>query len=85
MKFAFSDGDFQPFVSGGMGLHVPMSNSSNVLVNISSTSVFFGNVGANFRSGDMFYTALFEYGLFPPSQTVSTTIMALRAGAGWHW
>jgi hypothetical protein len=69
-----------------MGLHYPLSKSSGVLdvQRISATTIFFLGGGFNYSLGDSMYIhATAEYGLFPPSNDVKTSLIALRAGVGW--
>jgi hypothetical protein len=79
---------FAPFVSLGMGLHFPLAKSSTLLdtPNISSTMVFFGGLGFTFSTGDTSYLLVqAEYGYFPSTTYVSTSITALRAGMGFNF
>ncbi len=85
MRYAFSSGDFMPFVLGGLGIHYPMSKSSNILdeSKISATTVFYFGGGAYLKLTDRFFVPVTaEYALFPPSNEVSTNYIALRAGFG---
>lgn len=85
-KIQFDYGDFRPFLLGGLGLHFPISKSSNVLsVNaISATTVFIGGAGFNYAvSDDMYLQMSAEYGMFPPSNEVTTSSIAIRAGLGF--
>ena len=86
LRYTFSEGGFSPFLLGGMGIHFPLSKTSNILdVNrISSTTVFFAGLGANIMMGSASYFQLAaEYGLFPPSNEVSTSLIAIRGGIGF--
>ena len=88
LRYSFGSGGFVPYVAAGLGIHFPLSKSSTVLdvPRISSTTVFFATGGMNyFMSSDMYITALAEYGMFPPSNDVSTTLIAIRGGAGWRF
>lgn len=88
LKYSFGDGHFVPFGMGGLGLHFPLSKSSNVLdVNrISSTTVFYGGGGLNYAmSGKSYIQATVEYGMFPPSNDVTTSFIAARFGMGFRW
>jgi hypothetical protein len=88
LRYTFSDGGFAPFLLGGMGIHFPLSKTSNILdVNrISSTTVFFAGLGANMAMGSSSYFQLTaEYGLFPPSNEVSTNFIAIRGGLGFQY
>ena len=88
LRYAFSEGTFVPFAAGGLGIHYPMSKNSTILdeSKIAMTSVFFADVGLNYKmSEDLYLTAHVEYGYFPPSSTVNTNFIAIRAGAGWRF
>ena len=85
LKYAFSEGTFVPFAMAGLGIHFPLSKTSDVLNpnNISPTTVFYGGGGFNFAmSGSMYLQATAEYGMFPPSNEVSTSLIAVRGGIG---
>ncbi len=88
LKYQFGAGGFRPFVMGGLGLHFPLPKSSNNLsINaISSTTVFYGGAGMNFAIGGSSYLqASVEYGMFPPSNDVTTSFIAARAGMGFRF
>lgn len=88
LKYVFSTGTFVPFGFGGLGLHFPISKTSNILdINrISSTTVFFGGAGINWLLGGSTYFQLTgEYGMFPPSNDVSTSFIAVRTGLGFRF
>lgn len=88
LRYTFSEGGFAPFLLGGMGIHFPLSKTSNILdVNrISSTTVFFAGLGANISMGSSSYFQVSaEYGLFPPSNEVSTNFIAIRGGLGFQY
>ncbi len=85
-RYQFLEGAFHPFPMVGIGLHYPLSKSSGVLdvQHISATTIFFIGGGFNYSLSDSFYIhAVAEYGLFPPSNDVKTSLIALRAGVGW--
>lgn len=88
LKYDFGEGSMHPFAMGGLGLHFPVSKSSNILdVNrISSTTVFYAGGGINFvMSGNSYIQLTGEYGMFPPSNDVSTSLIAARAGMGFRF
>ncbi len=88
LKYSFSEGTFVPFAMGGLGLHFPISKTSNILdINrISSTTVFYGGGGINWLMGGSTYIQITgEYGMFPPSNDVSTTFIAARSGLGFRF
>lgn len=88
LRYAFSEGTFVPYAAGGLGIHYPVSKSSTILdeSKIAMTSVFFADLGFNYKmSEDLYLTAHAEYGYFPPSSTVNTNFIAIRAGAGWRF
>ncbi len=88
LKYAFSEGNFVPFAMGGLGIHFPISKTSTVLNpnNISPTTVFYGGAGFNFVMGSSSYFQMTaEYGMFPPSNEVSTSLIAIRGGLGFRF
>ena len=88
LKWSFTNGTFVPFLMGGLGLHFPISKNSNILdINrISSTTVFYGGGGLNWVMGSSTYFQLTgEYGMFPPSNDVSTSFIAARFGLGFRF
>lgn len=88
LKYSFAPTGFVPFVMGGLGLHFPISKKSDVLdVNrISSTTVFYGGGGFNYVLGGSSYLQLTaEYGMFPPSNDVTTSLIAIRGGMGFRF
>ena len=88
LKYSFASTGFVPFAMGGLGLHFPISKASNILdVNrVSSTTVFYAGGGFNFVMGSSSYMQLTaEYGMFPPSNDVSTTLIAIRGGLGFRF
>lgn len=88
LRYSFGSGGFVPYVSGGMGIHFPLSKSSTYLdvPRISSTTVFFFNAGFNMKMSDtMYLVGVLEYGMFPPSNDVSTSFITGRFGLGWRW
>lgn len=88
LKYSFAPSGFVPFAMGGLGLHFPISKTSNILdVNrISSTTVFYAGGGFNFVMGSSSYFQLTaEYGMFPPSNDVTTSLIAVRGGLGFRF
>jgi hypothetical protein len=88
LKYSFAPTGFVPFVMGGLGLHFPISKKSDLLdVNrISSTTVFYGGAGFNYVLGGSTYLQLTaEYGMFPPSNDVTTNLIAIRGGLGFRF
>jgi hypothetical protein len=88
LKYSFAPSGFVPFAMGGLGLHFPISKTSNILdVNrVSSTTVFYAGGGFNFVMGGSTYMQLTaEYGMFPPSNDVSTSLIAVRGGIGFRF
>ncbi len=85
IRYHFLEGNFHPFPLLGLGLHLPLSKSSNVLdINqITPTTIFFIGGGVNYVLSDSMYIhATVEYGYFPPSSQVTTSLIDLRAGLG---
>lgn len=88
LKYSFAPTGFVPFAMGGLGLHFPISKTSNILdVNrVSSTTVFYAGGGFNFVMGSSTYMQLTaEYGMFPPSNDVTTSLIAVRGGLGFRF
>lgn len=89
VRYSFSDSGFIPYIAAGLGIHYPLSKSSTILdvPRISSTTVFFvPSLGFNYAmSSDMILVGVVEYGLFPPSNDVSTSLITARFGAGWRF
>ena len=88
IRYSFLSGDFQPFVSGGLGLAFPMSKDTNALkaAKIATTTIFYGGLGMNYRlSKSMYIPLVAEYGMFPPDKYVSTTLIAVRGGIGFNF
>ncbi len=88
LRFNFTTSKFVPFFELGLGVHYPLSKSSNILnvPQISATTVLFGGLGFNYNmSKKTFLTLLAEYGYFPPSNNISTSLITFRAGGGMHF
>lgn len=88
LKYAFSEGTFVPFAMGGLGLHFPISKTTNILDanRVSSTTVFYGGGGFNWAmGGSSYFQVTGEYGMFPPSNDVSTSFIAARLGMGFRF
>jgi hypothetical protein len=88
LRYFFTEGAINPYVAGGIGLYFPMTKSSNILdeTKISSTSVFLLDAGLNYTISDTLYaTGILEYGLFPPSNDVKTTMINVRFGAAMRF
>lgn len=86
LRYSFMSGNFHPFPLAGMGLHYPLSKSSGVLdvQRISATTIFFIGGGFNYTlSPTMYLHGTAEYGFFPPSNDVKTSLIAVRAGVGF--
>ena len=83
LRYRFLSGAWQPYIAGGMGLHFPITKSSNALQDIPTMTVFFGDLGVNYNlSRTSYVTVLGEYGLFPASSDVTTSFIAGRVGYG---
>ncbi len=87
VRYNFSPGSINPYAAGGLGIYFPLTKKTNVLdeTKIASTTIFFVTLGANIRLGSMFIPIQVEYGLFPPSNEVSTNFITGRAGLGWEF
>ena len=87
LRYQFPLGNFRPFPLLGMGLHYPLSKSSGVLdvQRISATTIFFLGGGFNYNLSDALYLhGTLEYGLFPPSNDVKTSLIEGRIGVGFN-
>lgn len=88
LRYNFGEDGFVPFALGGLGLHFPLSKSSNVLdvQRVSATTVFFAGGGFHYALSDSSYvTVTAEYGMFPPSNDVKTSMISARAGMGFRF
>lgn len=88
LRYNFLSGSFQPSLNTGLGIHFPISKSSNDLDPslISSTTVLYFGAGFDYIMSNTMYLRLnAEYSFFPPSNNVKTTLMALRFGVGWTY
>lgn len=88
VRYSFGSGGFVPFGAAGMGIHFPISKSSTYLdvPRISSTTVFFFDLGFNMKMGEStYFVGVLEYGMFPPSNDVNTSFITGRFGLGWRW
>jgi len=88
LRYRFLETGFAPFAAIGLGIHVPFSPTTNALKvdEIGPTTVFFFAGGANYDvSPKLYIHAIVEYGLFPPSNDVSTNMIAGRAGLGYRF
>lgn len=87
LRYHFLDGAFHPFPTVGMGLHYPLSKSSGVLDvgRISATTIFFIGGGFDYElNRTMYIHGTLEYGIFPPSNDVKTSLISGRVGLGWQ-
>jgi hypothetical protein len=85
-RYNFDIGKIHPFPLLGLGVHYPISKTSGVLdiSRISVTTIFFLGGGINYSLSDTMYIhAVAEYGLFPPSNDVKTSLIAIRGGVGF--
>jgi len=88
VRYNFTDGPFVPYAATGLGVHFPISKSSGILnvSQISSTTVFFFDLGADYSISDSTYlTAHAEYGYFPPSNNITTNFIEFRGGIGFRY
>ncbi len=86
-RYNFSPGTWNPYAAAGLGIYFPMSKKTNILdeTKIASTTIFLVGGGVNWVLNDLFIPISLEYGMFPPSNQVSTNFIALRGGVGWTW
>jgi hypothetical protein len=89
LRYSFGETGFVPWIAGGMGIHFPVSKTSTDALDISgisSSTVFFGTLGFTWSLSETSYLlGMFEYGMFPPSNSVTTNLMTARFGYGWNW
>lgn len=79
-----SGGTFTPWGGLGLGIYYPLSKTTNALSpDIGMSTVGLLNLGFNYAlSSTSYIQAYGEYGYFPSSPDVKTTIMGLKAGYG---
>lgn len=88
LRYNFGESGLIPYGLAGLGLHFPLSKTSNVLdvQRVSATTVFFLGGGFHYTQGESSYFTLdAEYGMFPPSNDVKTSMIAARAGMGFRF
>ncbi len=89
LRYSFGETGFVPWLAGGMGIHFPVAKSSTNALDvsgISSSTVFFGTLGFTWSMSETSYLlGMFEYGMLPPSNSVTTSLMTARFGYGWNW
>ena len=88
IRYKLLDGGFGLWVGGGLGVLVPMSQTSGTLDegSISSTSTFIGQLGISIKAGSKMVIPLqFEYVYFPPSEQVTSSLIAVRTGIGFKF
>lgn len=86
VRYIFVPGSFNPYLAGGLGIYFPMSKKTTILdeTQIASTTIFYGTLGANIKLGESLYLPIqVEYGLFPPSNQVSTNFITGRVGVAF--
>lgn len=84
-NFYIVDSATKFYVGGGVSLLSPMSQSVTAVEPVSTTTAFNGKVGASFAIGKKYFIPMqFDYLYFPPSATVTTSIMAGRIGIGMN-
>ncbi len=82
-RYIFSEGNFRPWLGGGVGLMFPASKASTALEpsSISNTSVMIVGGGFDyFISPKMYIPFSVEYGLLPKSDEVEATWIEIRMG-----
>ncbi len=88
IRYRVLDGGFKVWVAGGLGILVPMSQASDTLDegSISSTSTFIGQLGVSVKLGEkLFLPIQAEYVYFPPSEQVTSSMLAVRTGLGYQF
>lgn len=86
-RYNFSPGTLNPYAAAGLGIYFPLSKKTNILdeTKIASTTVFLLGGGIHWNIGSLYIPVSIDYGIFPPSNQVSTNFIAGRAGLGWNW
>ncbi len=82
-RYVFSEGNYRPWLGGGMSLMFPASKSASALDSgsISNTSVILISGGLDwFLSPTMYIPISIEYGLLPKSNEVEASWIEVRAG-----
>lgn len=85
-RYLMSMGTFRPWVGGGFYMMFPMSKSSSALdtASITNTSVFAVGGGVDIAmSGGSIIPIQIEYDLYPSSESVKASAIAVRAGYGF--
>lgn len=86
LKYNITTGKARFFGLGGMAMMMAMSKSTTALKegDISTTTLFIVGGGVDIKmSNKNFIPISVEYGLFPPSDSVSANSLIFRGGYGW--
>lgn len=86
LKYNITTGKARFFALGGMAMMMAMSKSTTALKesDISTTTLFLIGGGVDIKmSNKNFIPISVEYGLFPPSESVSANTLIFRGGYGW--
>lgn len=86
-NYYLSTGNIRPLVGVGLGFLFPMSKSSSALNTdkIAMSQVVNIALGADIRmSKDTYLPLLLQYNYFAPSDTVSASMIMLKAGWAWE-
>lgn len=86
LKYNITTGKARIFALGGMAMMMAMSKSTTALkeADISTTTLFLIGGGVDIKmSNKTFIPVSIEYGLFPPSESVSANMLMIRGGYGW--
>lgn len=87
-RYILNEGATKWWVGGGGSFLLALSKSSNLLEtdNISTNQLYSISFGSDISlSKDTFLPISFDYGIFPPSNTVKASMMTLRAGYAWYF
>jgi hypothetical protein len=88
LRYNLIEAQFTPFIQGGLGVFIPGDVTTNAIdeANIGPTTVILGGLGFNYYFDEFMYVqAHGEYSMFPPSESVFTSIIAARLGVGFSF
>lgn len=86
-KYNFSETPSKFWITGGMGFLIALSKSSSVIneSQISTNQIYSFGAGYDFAMGRKAVMPVsLEYSMFPPSTTVTASMIHVRVGYGWN-
>lgn len=86
LKYYFNLNQIRPWGGAGGGLLLKTSGSSNVLKPPTMNQVITVTGGVDWQLSRTNYVPIWlEYNLFPPTTTVTASILAIKAGYSWNF